>query len=95
MLWPSDELKVHDRKECAKNPGGHCTLHKPSDHHMNKWQINIRMDRYDLCAERMCPHGIGHPDPDWIEHRKKYEYEEDWGYLGVHGCDGCCWGADS
>lgn len=28
--------------------------------------------------ERMCPHGIGHPDPDEIT------------LDVVHGCDGCC-----
>ena len=29
--------------------------------------------------ERVCPHGIGHPDPDRPHHGG-----------GVHGCDGCC-----
>jgi hypothetical protein len=46
--------------------------------------------------ERMCPHGVGHPDPDdpklmnlnSTEHNSSYfEY--------IHGCDGCCAGAYS
>lgn len=28
--------------------------------------------------ERICPHGVGHPDPD-DEHADP-----------IHGCDGCC-----
>jgi hypothetical protein len=33
--------------------------------------------------ERICPHGVGHPDPD--------EYAiASGGDAGVHGCDGCC-----
>jgi hypothetical protein len=31
--------------------------------------------------ERICEHGIGHPDPDQI-----MRDEAGW----VHGCDGCC-----
>jgi hypothetical protein len=29
--------------------------------------------------ERICPHGVGHPDPDDV-------FATD----TVHGCDGCC-----
>jgi hypothetical protein len=32
--------------------------------------------------ERICPHGIGHPDPDDPAFKNPIE--------GVHGCDGCC-----
>jgi hypothetical protein len=34
----------------------------------------------------MCPHGIGHPDPDSVAF---FEKNGDTGF-GVHGCDGCC-----
>lgn len=34
--------------------------------------------------ERVCPHGVGHPDPDEV-----YRDIDDF----VHGCDGCCEGA--
>jgi hypothetical protein len=33
--------------------------------------------------ERICDHGIGHPDPDDIRVRERWDE-------GVHGCDGCC-----
>jgi hypothetical protein len=33
--------------------------------------------------ERICEHGIGHPDPD----DRRIRTGED---MGDHGCDGCC-----
>jgi len=53
-----------------------CPIHNPSDHHMRDWEQNWRGDRGFI--ERICPHGIGHPDPD--------DLQAD----AVHGCDGCC-----
>ena len=44
---------------------------------MRDWPQHFRDDRGIM--ERICPHGVGHPDPD--------------DYLagdGMHGCDGCC-----
>ncbi len=69
---------VHDEKDCE---GEHCPIHNPSDHHMKTWPTNWRGDRGIM--ERICPHGIGHPDPDDI----RIVNEDD---LGIHGCDGCC-----
>jgi len=66
-------LRVHPATKCA---GEACTIHNPSDHHMRQWPLNWRGDRGTM--ERICPHGVGHPDPDGIS--------ED----TVHGCDGCC-----
>lgn len=40
------------------------------------WPQHWRGDRHLM--ERICPHGVGHPDPDDINPD------------GVHGCDGCC-----
>ena len=77
---------VHPKKECRGRP---CVIHNPSDHHMKDWPTNWRdggwFDVKPPHMERICPHGIGHPDPD------------DMAYLGadvigVHGCDGCCSG---
>jgi len=36
--------------------------------------------------ERVCEHGVGHPDPD--EYKLKRGWTEH-----VNGCDGCCEGA--
>jgi hypothetical protein len=43
---------------------------------MKEWPQNWREDRGIM--ERICPHGIGHPDPDDPTTDK------------IHGCDGCC-----
>ena len=75
---------VHPRVDCA---GGTCVIHAPSQHHMRRWPIVIRPDR-GYMAERLCPHGIGHPDPDsgaWMAEHTPVQYAD-----GVHGCDGCC-----
>ena len=36
--------------------------------------------------ERVCTHGIGHPDPDHIAFLPKDKCR----WESVHGCDGCC-----
>ena len=64
---------IHARGDCI---GKHCVIHNPSDHHMRGWPTHWRYDRYMF--ERICPHGIGHPDPD------------DPTIDTIHGCDGCC-----
>lgn len=64
---------VHDSSLCA---GRYCCIHNPSDHSMKKFPQNFRMDRGFM--ERVCPHGVGHPDPD-------DPYADP-----IHGCDGCC-----
>jgi hypothetical protein len=73
---------VHEPDHCKHSTA--CPIHNPSNHHMTKWLTHWREDRYLL--ERLCPHGIGHPDPDHIdnlaEHLRKWE--------SMHGCDGCC-----
>lgn len=75
-IWHFDNgaFLVHSPLNCA---GEICSIHNPSDHHMRDWPQLWRPDR--RITERICPHGIGHPDPDCI-------YVMD----GVHGCDGCC-----
>ena len=66
---------VHLEKDCRGLP---CTIHSPSDHHMRDFPLDWRSDKGIF--ERICPHGVGHPDPDG-------QYEE---HLTIHGCDGCC-----
>lgn len=76
-------LEVHDPAACDGRP---CSIHNPSQHALNSAPLNWRSDRRIM--ERMCPHGIGHPDPDDLK-VKSSRYE------GVHGCDGCCSGRES
>mgnify|MGYP003584908535 CR=1 FL=1 len=78
-LENSDEtLHVHDASVCY---GEVCTVHNRSDHHMRGWPQHWRSD--EAMMERICPHSIGHYDPD--------EYKI-WSGLdaGFHSCDGCC-----
>lgn len=71
------ELWVHDPDRCA---GEFCTVHKRSDHSMRAFPQHWRDDRGIM--ERICPHGVGHPDPDspWPKTSAQW----------IHGCDGCC-----
>lgn len=69
----------------TKCKGTVCCFHSPSEHHMRDWKLNIRLDRSGL-TERICPHGIGHPDPDSLAWLKLKGVDDE----GVHGCDGCC-----
>lgn len=78
-------VKVHGRDRCK---GQHCCIHNPSDHHMVTWRQNWRGDRGLM--ERMCPHDIGHPDPDDLYYKRLTRGEEYAYYEGIHGCDGCC-----
>jgi hypothetical protein len=66
-------LIAHAPSVCAGQP---CALHNRTDHHMRAFPQHWRADRGII--ERICPHGVGHPDPD-----------DKWADDG-HGCDGCC-----
>jgi hypothetical protein len=77
---------VHDASKCQGRP---CVIHNPSNHHMRDWPTHWREDRRIM--ERICPHGIGHPDPDDLAYQKSLLPKGVKGdYLGIHGCDGCC-----
>jgi hypothetical protein len=69
---------THPKEKCL---GEVCTVHNRSNHIMRDFPQHWRIDRRII--ERICPHGIGHPDPD--EYRI-LNGEDD----GSHGCDGCC-----
>lgn len=75
-------LRTHGPDRCANDPS--CCIHNPSAHHMVDWPMHWRGDRGLM--ERICPHGIGHPDPDDIAYKVSIGRTSE----GVHGCDGCC-----
>lgn len=87
-VYPKN-LKTHGPEQCAGEDRA-CIFHRPSEHHMRGWDINVRLDRFGALAERICPHGIGHPDPDSLAYVESLRKPRDRGYDGVHGCDGCC-----
>lgn len=70
-------INAHARNTCI---GYWCCVHYSSNHHMRDWDQHWRGDRGIM--ERICEHGVGHPDPDDPKSSDKYE--------SVHGCDGCC-----
>lgn len=74
-LEHSDEIlvNIHAEGECR---GEFCTIHRRSDHSMRRFPQHWRSDI--AIMERICSHGIGHPDPDDINAHP------------IHGCDGCC-----
>jgi hypothetical protein len=74
---------THTYDQCV---GRNCVIHNPSEHRMRGWEKNYRPDTGR--TERLCEHGVGHPDPDDVAY---------WLTLGktqssvtTHGCDGCC-----
>jgi hypothetical protein len=62
-----------------------CTIHAPTKHPMDDLLAHLRED--SGLIERICPHGVGHPDPDSANY---FERERGQTMIGVHGCDGCC-----
>lgn len=80
------EFKLHDQEACA---GEFCTIHNPSDHPLKDAPAQLRGDRAPL-MERVCPHGIGHPDPDSLAFIERVWPNRTAFYEGIHGCDGCC-----
>ena len=73
---------VHSADKCA---GENCVIHNPSEHCMRNWRMHLRET---TLVERICEHGIGHPDPDSVKALNKITGQTSW---GIHGCDGCCY----
>jgi len=63
-----------------------CAIHNPSYHPLSDAKQYMRADKYWL-IERICQHGIGHPDPDSASFIAKQQGSKG---IWVHGCDGCC-----
>lgn len=85
-------LTTHGENQCG---GEFCCLHNPSDHPLREAPLNWRADRIPAFMERICEHGVGHPDPDslaWLRSVPAVieKYGESLNASGVHGCDGCC-----
>ena len=75
-------VNVHSPWLCE---GRGCAIHNhPSQHNLVDAPLNWRTDRGIL--ERLCRHGVGHPDHD----SAKYLASRGLDYENVHGCDGCC-----
>jgi hypothetical protein len=67
---------VHEADQCLR---AYCPIHNVSDHPLK--DAPQRWNRAKGSMERVCAHGIAHPDPDDYKARA---------IKSVHGCDGCC-----
>lgn len=65
---------------------GPCPFHNPSLHPMIEEPMLLRETGL---IERVCRHGVGHPDPDSAGYMDRL-YNHRKGTWSVHGCDGCC-----
>ena len=81
----AEMIHVHPERVCRDDPTP-CCLHSPSRHHMVDWRMNWRGD--EGMMERICEHGVGHPDPDHVAYMERKNPGGLDGY--AHGCDGCC-----
>lgn len=77
-------FRTHPENDECREMG--CVLHNPSDTIQNheNWPYNWREDRGIM--ERVCYHGVGHPDID----SARFLARHDRAYDNVHGCDLCC-----
>lgn len=86
--WTDDfgnELLVHAKIKCKDQD--YCSIHKPTQHIMTDMPRYYRPDR--SLMERICEHGIGHPDPDHMRFLREQVGIASMLEL-VHGCCGCC-----
>lgn len=79
---------AHRREDCAED--AFCAVHKPSQHCMSTFPQHWRTDRQLM--ERICPHGVGHPDPDHMAFYAQHHSPAQVAAESTHGCDGCCRG---
>lgn len=84
-IYPGVFIRVHKKDQCR---GEYCCIHNPSDHALKGAPFNWRGLGYLM--ERVCEHGVGHPDPDHLAHIERQFGKERAMLQSVHGCDGCC-----
>lgn len=88
VLSSGQKIMAHHKDVCAAQAS--CCIHKPSDHHMKNWKMYWRDDTKVM--ERICEHGIGHPDPDHLSHQRQFLRIDEQEWDSIHGCDSCCRG---
>lgn len=78
-------VNVHpETADCHRNG---CCVHAPSPHPLVDWPTRFRENG---STERVCPCGVGHPDPDHLGFVQRRWGAEAAGTAAVHGCCGCC-----
>lgn len=64
-----------------------CMIHNPDEEWVGNREDWPYFPRADGRMERLCPHGVGHSDPNntrWLQKIAPHLAP------GIHGCDGCC-----
>lgn len=79
-------LRTHPVSVCENDPA--CCIHNPSKHALSDAPLHWRDDRGLM--ERVCEHGVGHPDPDDLAYKRRIYGDRFADTESVHGCDGCC-----
>lgn len=75
---------IHAESEDCGERG--CVAHNPDDAataNVESWPYNWREDRGLM--ERVCSHGVGHPDPDTARFNDRIGLKS----ANIHGCCGC------
>lgn len=92
-LLNGETLKTHRKDACTGPP---CVIHSPSDHPLKGAPLFWRPER--MLMERVCEHGVHHPDPDDRSHWERRIGDDpiSRGFLDLRieheDCDGCCTG---
>lgn len=89
-LTSGQGVRVHSSSNCVNKD--YCAVHSPSDHALVTCPLFWRQDRGIF--ERICGHGVGHPDPDSIRYEKSIGGIKHASTMATHGdsCS-CCEGA--
>lgn len=86
------QVEVHERTQECLDHG--CCIHNPSVHALSDaplvWRQAGLFDIKPSHMERICQHGVGHPDTDGLAYLRRIGQHDLAAGLAVHGCDGCC-----
>lgn len=87
---PDAVVVTHNVGRC---PLRYCAIHLPSAHHLVGAPLQWREDVGRM--ERICRHGIAHPDEDFLDWIHATQGLLRAAAAGIHQCDGCCGDPDS
>jgi hypothetical protein len=92
ILFDGRALNTHGKDQCSGTP---CSVHSPSNHPLSASPRDWRPER--ALMERICSHGVHHPDPDDRAHWERRlggdpAAREFLDARTDHPCDGCCTG---
>jgi len=76
------KIQTHHSRDCK---GENCSIHNPSSHKLDK--ARQVWDDENKLMQRVCEHGLKHPDFDDVKFNKDAKSNANY---GKHNCDGCC-----